>query len=403
MEPANKQRGVQLYELGRYKEAINHLSKEKDFESLFYLANSYLNEHDITQAEQISIKLLQEDPENPDVFFLRARIALEKNNIKDATKNINEAISIFPYRADYFGFKGAIFFNQKEFSAALVAVNEGLSIEPNNTFCLNLRAQLLTKLKQKEAASQTVEHLLQQNPEDSDSHASVGWVALENGETQKALHHFKEALQFDPNNWNARDGMSTALKSKNLLYKWYLKYEFWMANKNTKNQWVFIIGIYIAYRLGVKFLTASGLEFLVLPLIIVYLIFALGSWFMEPLSNAILNFDNYGKYLLSELEKNSGTAFSLLLIAGLLSGISYYVVNIDYLLLLAVTFLCALLPLPRAFLQPTAKSRNFGLVYGGAMLLVGVAGGFLVPNLYTVGTFVFLMFIAFTWISNLVK
>ena len=41
------------------------------------------------------------------------------------------------------------------------------------------------------------------------------------GNNKKALEHFKEALQFNPNFEYARQGMSTALKSNNFVWKAY--------------------------------------------------------------------------------------------------------------------------------------------------------------------------------------
>ena len=103
--------------------------------------------------------------------------------------------------------------------------------------------------------------------------------------------------------------MVTAIKSKNKVYNLYLRYSFWMSKQSGKNQWIFIIGIYIAYKISEKVISASGYTFLLIPLIIVYLLFALGTWIMEPLSNMLLILDKYGKYLLDKKEKLSGQIF----------------------------------------------------------------------------------------------
>ena len=403
MESSNQQRGIQLFELGRYSEAIDYLLKDiQNPLSKFYLAYCYFNTDAMDKAENLANTLLSENPNNGDVFFLKSRISFERDDYKEARLLIEEAISIDSYNADYYGLKGAIFLQLKKYPEALSEINNALSIDAKNTFCLNLRAKVLTKLNKTEEATETVENILHDNPEDSFSHTNVGWVALENGETQEALHHFKQALQINPNFEYAREGMSTALKSKNFIYKWYLKYAFWLSNKSTKNQWVFIIGIYLAYRFGIKILSEAGLTYLVAPLIVAYLVFAMGGWIMESLSNAILNFDNYGKYLLSLNERRSGYMFTGLFGLGLLSLIIFYITSGDYYLLLGVTFFCALVPLPRAFIQYSKNARLFGIAYGSLMIVVGTIGFLFVPNLYTVGAAVLIMLIAFTWISNFI-
>lgn len=404
MESSNLQRGIQLFELGRYEDAISYLVK--DIESnigKYYLSLCYYNTEQYDRAENTLNILLTETPNDADVMHLKSRVLIQKEAYKKAMEWIDQAIAINPYESTFFGVKGSILLNDKKYEDALTTVNEGLRIDPKNVYCLNLRAQLLTKLNRNDEAENTIEHLLYDNPNDSHSHANVGWVALQNGNTKKALDHFKQALQLNPNDDYARSGMSTALKTKNFIYKWYLKYSFWMTKKSEKNQWVFIIGIYLAYRFGIKLLAASGFGFLIIPVVIAYLVFAMGGWIMESMSNAILNFDAYGKYLLSDDEKNSGYTFTALTALGIVSSIAYFAFKEDYYLLLTATFFCTLVPLPRAFIQHSKKAKIFGIGYGILMLLIGNIGFLVVPNLVTLGSAVFIMLIAFTWAGNLVK
>lgn len=407
MESSNLARGVQLIELGRFKEAMpffqSALAENPDDSSAkYFLALCYFDSENYKKATQLADGLLHEIPNDPDLFFLKARIALQQDRDAEAMEFIDEAIKFNPNDADYFGLKGGLFLHKKEYEKALEKVDHGLRISPKNAYCLNLRIQILTKLDRVEEANQTVENILHDNPEDSYSHANVGWVELENGNNKKALEHFKEALQNDPNFAYAREGMSTALKSKNIVYNWYLKYSFWIGKQSTKNQWVFIIGIYLIYRVAFKILSASGMTYIAVPLMILYLLFALGGWIMEPLSNTILNFDQYGKYLLSQKQKLSGYIFGGLLILGISALILFYSFDSDYALTLGVSFICALLPLPRAMLHYKKKSRNLGFAYGALMLLIGIVGPFFIDT-YTAGIIVFLMLVAYTWVANFIE
>ena len=396
-----------MVEFGRFKEAIPFLKKAvledaDNLDSKYFLALCYLNIEDTKRASSLADSLLQEVPNNADVFFLKARIAFRNDFNDEALDFVQQAISLDPYNADYFGFESGILLNEKEYGKALKTVNEGLEIDPKNAYCLNIRVQILTKLERFEEANETVENILHDNPEDSYSHANVGWVALENGDTKKALEHFKQALQFDPNFDYAREGMSTALKSKNLIYKWYLKYSFWISKKSSKNQWVFIIGLYLVYRFAFNILEAGGFTYLAVPLMIAYLFFALGSWIMEPFSNAILNFDSYGKYLLSGKEKISGYVFGGLFLMALISVGIFYATNLEYPLVLGVTFISMILPLPRSILSEKAKTRNIGLAYSSVMLLVGTIGPLFMTN-FNAGLTVFIMLVAYTWLGNLIE
>ncbi|WP_298517225.1 tetratricopeptide repeat protein [uncultured Kordia sp.] len=408
MESKNHLRGVQLFELGRFQEAITYLSEAVsesayNYPSKYYLALCFFNINNYERATQIIDELLQETPNEGNLFFLKGQIASRLGKLQDAIDLADKSIELDPYQAVYFGFKGALLMDKKKFEEALHFVNEGLQLDPKNSTCLNMRARLLTRLNRKEEANQTVEHILYDNPEDDYAHANVGWVSLENGDTKKALHHFKQALQLNPNAQYAREGMATAIKSKNLLYKWYLKYAFWISKQSSRNQWVFIIGLYITYRLGIKVLEASDLTFLIIPLVILYLIFVLGGWIMEALSNTILLGDSYGKYLLTENQKYSGYAFGGLTLAGILAVIAFLTFNNPMYKLWGFTCFCTILPLPGSFLRSSKKTRMIGLCYGIAMLCVGFFGILFTPDIMLVGGIVLGMMVLYTWLFNFIS
>ncbi|WP_430410758.1 tetratricopeptide repeat protein [Kordia sp.] len=408
IESKNHQRGVQLFELGRFNEAIPYLSQAitesvYNYASKYYLALCFFNIEAFDKSSKIIDELLSETPNEGNLFFLKSQIAAQLDKATEALNLVNQSIELNPYEADYFGFKGMLLMGSKKFEEALHTVNEGLQLNPKNNACLNLRARLLTKLNRKEEADETVEHLLFDNPEDDYAHANVGWVALENGDTKKALHHFKQALQLNPNMQYAREGMSTALKSKNFLYKWYLKYAFWMSKQSSRNQWIFIIGLYVVYRLGIGLLEASDLTFLIIPLVVVYLVFVLGGWIMESLSNTILLADSYGKYLLTDNEKYSGYAFGGLIFAGFASVIVYFILGNPLFMLWGFGFFCALLPLPGSFLREKKRTRMIGLFYGIAMICVGLFGIFFTGDIMLLGGIILGMMVVYTWLSNFIS
>lgn len=408
IESKNHQRGVQLFELGRFNDAIPYLQQAItesifNYASKYYLALCFFNIESFDKSSSVIDELLQTTPNEGNLFFLKGQIASRLGKSAEALQLVNQSIELNPYEADYFGFKGALLMESKKFEEALHFVNEGLALDPKNTSCLNLRARLLTKLNRKEEAEQTVEHLLFDNAENDYAHANVGWVALENGDTQKALHHFKQALQLNPNMQYAREGMTTALKSKNFIYKWYLKYAFWMSNQSSKNQWIFIIGLYVVYRLGISLLRASDLTFLVIPLVIAYLVFVLGGWIMESLSNTILLADSYGKYLLTDNEKYSGYAFGGLAFAGIVSVTVYFILGNPLFMLWGFAFFCALLPLPGSFLRASKKARYIGLAYGIAMICVGLFGIFFTTDIMLIGGIILGMMVIYTWLFNFIS
>ena len=107
-------RGITLFELGRYEEAAKQLSENPaDFTARYYLMLCYYNLNQYDRAELMTAQLLAEDPNQPDVFFIKAQIAKQQDKHADAQKFIDEAISIDPEDADYFGFKAGLLLDKK--------------------------------------------------------------------------------------------------------------------------------------------------------------------------------------------------------------------------------------------------------------------------------------------------
>ncbi len=406
MQNVNLERGAQLFEIGRYKEAIpyivNSLTDISDnFEAKYLLAQCYYLTGEETKALNLALELRSFNPNFDSIYFLLSQIYLSNDKIKEALEQIDIAINLNPYEESFFGQKSYIKINQKEFNKALFFADEGLKINAKSDFCLNARATALTKLKRNDEVEVTIENLLNDNPENDFSHANVGWSYLEKNKILKAQTHFKEALKLNPNSDFAREGMITAVKANNKIYNLYLRYAFWISNKSQKNQWFFIIGIYLVYRFSVKLLSASGLTFIAIPLIIVYLIFALGSWFIDPLSNMILLFDKFGKYLLDKNKKLSGQIFFVLLMCSGIFFLIYLFLRNQYFILVSASFIAALLPLVKFPLAESNKNRIFNLSYGLIIVLTPIIGSLIgYPN-STLAISIGVMFIAYTWLGNL--
>lgn len=407
MENIRFERAYQLYQVKRYKDAIKYLKDSiqtdpNDYDSKSLLIKCYLEIEDYDLAKQHNELLIKENPNDPDLFYNRALISRIKDD-DESFNAINEAIRLEPYEPAYFGFKGLLYLEKKEYQKGLGSANEGLSLNPNHVLCLNVRAQVLTKLDKKQEAQITIENTLRQDPEGSFSHANVGWVQLEQGNHKKAMEHFKEALKNDPNSRFAKDGMIEAIKAKNFVYRLYLKYAFWISNMKSKNQWFFIIGIYLLYRFLVKSVQLSNYPFLAVFIIIPYMLFALGAWIIQPMSNAILLFHSYGKYLLDKEGKQSGVLFFACLVLCFMSFMSYLMFDLDVLLLVSVSSLCAIIPLSYGAIKVNKISRLISIGIGVVILCFGIIGPFFKEDITFLGVASILGLVAYTWLGNFLK
>ncbi|MEM7393077.1 MAG: tetratricopeptide repeat protein, partial [Verrucomicrobiota bacterium] len=269
------------------------------------------------------------DPDNPLAHYTLAWIHESCDDLEAAHTSIDEAIRIDPDDPDYYGLKSSLHARRQEWEACHDGAVTGLSLDPEHEVCNNFRAMALIKLDRGEQADAGLEAVLTHNPNSSYSHATTGWSRLEQGDHRQAMTHFKEALRLDPENEWARDGIVTALKSGNPLYRLMLKWGFWMMRFNEKTRMTILGFLIVVFFFG----PALGNLFPVLkpvigPLRAIYQIFALLTWFADPFFEMLLLLNRNGRLVLTASEKRASGCFALFLLL-LIGGIVMDVIT-DY-------------------------------------------------------------------------
>ena len=73
--------------------------------------------------------------------------------------------------------------------------------------------------------------------------------------------------------------------------------------------------------------SVPALEIFVWPLLIAYALFAMSTWVIEPLTNLLLRFNKFGRYVLSREEKISSTLTGLALLIALCGGVALVITD----------------------------------------------------------------------------
>jgi tetratricopeptide (TPR) repeat protein len=259
-----------------------------------------------TEAEEMCRMLLGRHPDDPFLFYIMATISNVHRDYKSALEYLDEAIRMDPANDAFFAFKAQIQLQSKDYALAQSTAEVALELNAENTDALNVRAAALIGQGKRAEAYDTINRSLATDPENPDTHTNMGWGLLHHGETNKALDHFKQALKFNPMHDHAKYGMSEAMKSKFPVYRYFLQLMLWLGKMKSGNQWAFIIGGYIIYRVLVK--TAQhveGLQPFLFPVIGMLLIFFLSTWIFSPLMNLYLLTNPYGRYTLDDEQKQS--------------------------------------------------------------------------------------------------
>jgi len=281
-------------------------------------------------------------PDDPFTHYTLAGVLDHSNRLQEAEQAIQEAIRLDPTDADYFARLAGIRFEQRQWSGTLQAAETGLQFDPEHTQCINLRAMALVKLGKQDEAGAALETALQRDPENAVTHANQGWRLLEQGEHQKALEHFREALRIDPELDFARQGIVESLKARYFIYRIMLGYFLWMAKLSERSQWLVIIGGYIAYRV-LRSVARSNPELQpwIMPLLILYAVFAIMTWIASPLFNLLLRLNRFGRLALSREQIVTSNWVGLCVAGALVSLVLYFTVHADGALVSALV--CGLL------------------------------------------------------------
>jgi hypothetical protein len=302
-------------------------------------------------------------------------VFFDRNRLPEARAAIEEAIRLDSTDADQFSLLAGIHFRQSRWKEALAAAEQGLEFDSEHAGCVNLRAMAMVKLGRRAEAGVTIDAALARHPENAITHANQGWTLLHKGEPKKALEHFKEALRLDPENEWARLGIVEALKARNIVYAMMLKYFLWMSRFSVRGQWGIILGAYFGNRLlGAVAANNPAIAPWVLPLRVIYIVFALMTWLASPFFNLLLRMNRFGRLVLSREETIASNWFGLTLFCALNSfaGCLFFGFDSPW-LIAACVFGFLLLPVGSIYKCDSGWPRTTMAAISIGMAVVGLA------------------------------
>ena len=364
----------------RYREAEQHAgailqSNPNDGDALQILGHCRLDTGKYPEAIQLFQQCLGIEPGDDYVHYLLAFAFYRTKSKGNALINLQSAISLNPYSSGYYGLYAYIMLDENKYAEALEKANIGLSVNAQDLTCLNARSQALFRLKDKEAAYDTIREALTVDPEDDFTHTNFGWHFMETGKHKTARDHFRQALRINPNNSRARQGFKESLKANLPPYRWMLMFSLWLSNKSKKARWAIIIVIWLGSRLLTETSKAAGYTTLAYILIGLYIMFVVFSWVGTSIANIVLLLNKEGKYVLTPREKYISGTVGVCLLAALLVvlfGNRLPSATPDTPFFTALIFVTLTLPLSRFEYWDIIKRRSLALIYTIGLLALGI-------------------------------
>ena len=350
MNKPHFQRGLLLYQQGRYDDAVGEFRLQladsaEDGLTHAFLALSLQELERHSEATEHAHRAIHLAPDEAFGHYALARVMIGRQRFDEARQAILEAIRLNPYDADYFGILANLELLKSRWNEALAAADQGLAIDPEHNLCTNMRAQALIKLGNRAAAAATMGEALARRPDDALTHANQGWALLHAGNPHKALEHFREALRLDPGFDWARAGIVEALKARNFVYRWMLAWFLWMSRLTPGTRWVLILGAFFGQRFfRQRAQNSPELAPILWPLLFAYFGFVLLTWLSPSLFNLLLRFDRFGRYALAADQIRGANVLAGCLIVTLACLIAWLVTGNE--VLFYGTLMFAVLALP---------------------------------------------------------
>jgi len=219
------QKGVVLYEQGRFDLAVVHLREalavepeDSDLHALLALALLYTEP--LRKARfhaETAVRLgpgwwfphyafsvvwcesMDWEPTNEPNSPLGGTKATPSASAARATEAACEAVRLAPRNVACWGQLAFLRLSFERWGEALEASDNGLAIEPQDLQCLRFRALALTGLNRRKEAEETMTQLLSAHPNNPLAHLEVGFAQLRsNAPRHEARSSFLEALRLDP-------------------------------------------------------------------------------------------------------------------------------------------------------------------------------------------------------------
>lgn len=166
------------------------------------IAKMFLFNKDYKEAFQELNTVLRKDVYNPEAYFLKGMVYKDQKDTARAVSSFQTAIQVSPDFRDAYLQLAAISAARND-STALRYYENAFRVDSSDVFPLYARGKYLQDRKLFDRAKEEYKNLLAHNRNYSDAHFAIGYILLQQDSTEKAIPHFTDAINTNPNDPNA--------------------------------------------------------------------------------------------------------------------------------------------------------------------------------------------------------
>ncbi len=208
------ERGMMLYHLGRWREAVDAFTSALSNEEHTTLAfvnrgAALIRLQRYRDAERDLREALSRSPDFAAAHYNLSIALANRGQLEQAEKAALESLRL-ERDADYFLHLGMVEFELRRYAKTLEATSNALAVNPQHVDTLVFRARVLTYLGKSAEATELLRDALSIAPESPSAQLAMGTQALRGGMTQKALPLLLEARRLDPLTHHDRTSIAAA-------------------------------------------------------------------------------------------------------------------------------------------------------------------------------------------------
>lgn len=146
---------------------------------------------------------INEDRNNPELYYRRARYHFSKKNFDNAIADMKIALKVDSTKPEYYIFLSDLYFTQNKTRDTRDMLRKAIKLDTGNSEALMKYSQLFYLLRKYDTAIFYINRSLHHNRSSATAHFQKGMILKEWGDTVKAISSFQDAITFDPNYYDA--------------------------------------------------------------------------------------------------------------------------------------------------------------------------------------------------------
>jgi len=167
------------------------------------VARLYETQGSFDRAEAGYRELMRKSPDQVGPVHRLGVLAVRQGKLDEAERLFGQAMTLAPPEADLLTDAGYLYFLQNRHNEAETLLRQSLAKAPGNQRTLNNLGLVLARLDREQEAL----NVFKQAKGQSDAHTSLGFALAQGGQIDKAQFHLGRALDIDPDNRPAAEGL----------------------------------------------------------------------------------------------------------------------------------------------------------------------------------------------------